>query len=174
MPSQNHMQKIILSLITTSFFALPIFAEKIPVEGWYKSLGGERGDSWLDSGMRRHFIDFETTADVTLYGEGFGLKAKVQAAWALSMLDKVMNGSIVSRHTWTSENDAESKFVGHSKCDLTSGSATCVMWFKGFGKYEGKIMELTFNEKDAAETEVDDNPNLYMLEGIVMDEPSSE
>ena len=32
-------------------------------------------------------------------------------------------------------------------------------------------MELTFNEKDAAETEEDDNPNLYMLEGIVMNEP---
>ena len=45
------------------------------------------------------------------------------------------------------------------------------MWFKGYGEYEGKIMELTFNEKDAAETDKDDNPNLYMLEGIVMDEP---
>ena len=64
----------------------------------------------------RHFIDFKTFADVTLY-EGFGFKAKVQADWALSKL-------------------------------LTSGSATCVMWFKGFGEYDGKIMELTFNEKD--------------------------
>ncbi len=168
------MKKIILNLIVYCFFVSPIFAEKIPVEGWYKSLGGERGDSWLDSGMRRHFIDFKTFADVTLYGEGFGFKAKVQADWALSMLDKVMNGSIVSRHIWTSENDSNSKFVGHSKCTLTSGSATCVMWFKGFGEYDGKIMELTFNEKDAAETEEDDNPNLYMLEGIVMNEPKSE
>ena len=121
--------------------------------------------------MRRHFIDYNSTADVTLYGEGFGFKAKAQSSWALSMLDKRINGSIVSTNIWASENDPESKFVGHSKCNLTSGSATCVMWFKGFGKYEGKIMELTFNEKDAAETEDDDNPNLYMLEGIVMDEP---
>ena len=30
------------------------------------------------------------------------------------------------------------------------------------------------NEKDAAETEEDDNPNLYMLEGIVMDEPTDD
>ena len=35
-------------------------------------------------------------------------------------------------------------------------------------------MELTFNEKDAAETDKDDNPNLYMLEGIVMNEPKGE
>ena len=90
------------------------------------------------------------------------------------MLDKVINGSIVVRHIWTSENDSNLKFVGHSKCDLTSGSATCVMWFKGFGKFDGKIMELTLNEKDAAETEEDDNPNLYMLEGIVMNEPIDE
>ena len=165
------MKRITLNLIAFSIFASPIFADRIPVEGWYKSLGGKRGDSWLDSGMRRHFIDFKATADVTLYGEGFGFKAKVQSDWALSMLDKVMNGSIVARHIWTSENDSNSKFVGHSKCDLTSGSATCVMWFKGFGKFDGKIMELTFNEKDAAETEENDNPNLYMLEGIVMDEP---
>ena len=45
---------------------------------------------------------------------------------------------------------------------------------KGYGEYDGKIMELTFNEKDAAENEKDENPNLYMLEGIVMDEPSTE
>ena len=32
-------------------------------------------------------------------------------------------------------------------------------------------MELASNEKDAAETDSDDNPNFYMLEGIVMDEP---
>ena len=124
--------------------------------------------------MRRHFIDFKATADETLYGEGFGFKAKVQSDWALSMLDKVMNGSIVARHIWTSENDSNLKFVGHSKCDLTSGSATCVMWFKGFGKFDGKIIELTFNEKDAAETEENDNPYLYMLEGIVMNEPIDE
>jgi hypothetical protein len=48
------------------------------------------------------------------------------------------------------------------------------MWFKGYGEFEGKIMELTFNEKDAAETNDDDNPNLYMLEGIVMDEPTAD
>ena len=35
-------------------------------------------------------------------------------------------------------------------------------------------MELTFNVKDAAETEEDDNSNLYMLEGIVMNEPIDE
>jgi hypothetical protein len=168
------MRTFVISLIGIVLLASTVLAEKIPVEGWYKSLGGKRGDSWLDSGMRRHFIDFNTTADVTLYGEEFGLKAKVQADWALSMLDKVMNGSIVSRQIWTSEDDPETKFVGHTKCDLTSGSATCVMWFKGFGEYEGKIMELTFNEKDAAETEGDNNPNLYMLEGIVMDEPADD
>ena len=92
------MKRITLNLIAFSLFASPIFADRIPVEGWYKSLGGKRGDSWLDSGMRRHFIEFKATADVTLYGEGFGFKANVQSDWALSMLDKVMNGSIVAEH----------------------------------------------------------------------------
>ena len=97
------MKRITLNLIAFSLFASPIFADRIPVEGWYKSLGGKRGDSWLDSGMRRHFIDFKATADVTLYGEGFGFKAKVQSDWALSMLDKVIDGSIVAKHIWTSQ-----------------------------------------------------------------------
>ena len=30
------------------------------------------------------------------------------------------------------------------------------------------------NEKDAAETDKDDKTNLYMLEGIVMNEPKGE
>ena len=46
---------------------------------------------------------------------------------------------------------------------MSCGSKVC--------EFEDKIMELTFNKKDAAETDKDDNPNLYMLEGIVMDEP---
>ena len=45
---------------------------------------------------------------------------------------------------------------------------------KVMGSMKAKIMELTFNEKDAAETEEDDNPNLYMLEGILMDEPADD
>ena len=85
------------------------------------------------------------------------------------------NGRIVFRAVWTSFKDSSTQFKGHADCDLTSGSTTCVMWFKGYGEYEGKIMELTMNEKDAAETEEeDDNPNLYMLEGIVMDEPTDD
>ena len=93
------MRTFVTSLIGIVLLASAVLAEKIPVEGWYKSLGGKRGDSWLDSGMRRHFIDFNTTADVTLYGEGFGFKAKSEASWALSMLDKRINGSIVNTTT---------------------------------------------------------------------------
>ena len=50
------------------------------------------------------------------------------------------------------------------------------MWFKGYSDYEGKIMELTLNEKDstASEDDPDTGPNLYMLEGIVMNEPIDE
>ena len=81
---------------------------------------------------------------------------------------------MVANVLYKSEKNDSSYFQGHGSCDLTAGSATCVMWLKGFGEYDGKIMELTFNEKDAAETEEDDNPNLYMLEGIVMNEPIDE
>ena len=81
---------------------------------------------------------------------------------------------MVANVLYKSEKNDSSYFQGHQSCDLTAGSATCVMWLKGFGEYDGKIMELTFNEKDAAETEEDDNPNLYMLEGIVMNEPIDE
>ncbi len=111
---------------------------------------------------------------MTLYEEGFGFKGKSEADWGLSILDKYLNGRIVLREIWTSDKDPSTQFKGHADCDLTSGSTTCVMWFKGYGEYEGKIMELTFNEKDAAETEEDDNPNLYMLEGILMDEPADD
>ena len=91
-----------------------------------------------------------------------------------TLLDDNANGEIETKEIWTSDKDPSTQFKGHADCDLTSGSTTCVMWFKGYGEFEGKIMELTFNEKDAAETDDDDNPNLYMLEGIVMDEPTAD
>ena len=48
------------------------------------------------------------------------------------------------------------------------------MWFKGFGEFKGKILELNLNEKDAVETDEKEGPNLYILEGIFMDEPTGE
>ena len=77
---------------------------------------------------------------------------------------------------YKSEKNDSSYFQVHANCDLIAGSATCVMWFKGFGKFDGKIMELTLNEKDSAasEDDPDTGPNLYMLEGIVMNETNLE
>ena len=48
------------------------------------------------------------------------------------------------------------------------------MWFKGFGEFKGKILELNFNEKDAVETDEKEGPNLYIIEGSFMDEPTDE
>ena len=53
------------------------------------------------------------------------------------------------------------------------------MWFKGIGDYQGKIMELSFNEIDV-NTPNRRNPNLddpersnniFALEGFMIDEP---
>ena len=165
------MKNVFSALIALSISTSPVYAQKIPIEGWIKSNGIEFGDSWLDSGKRKHFFSATGRGEMTLYGEGFGFKGKSEADWGLSILDKYINGRIVLREIWTSDKDPSTQFKGHADCGLTSGSTTCVMWFKGYGEFEGKIMELTFNEKDAAETDKDDNPNLYMLEGIVMDEP---
>ena len=174
MSTQNYMRKIILSLIAISVFASPILAEKIPVEGWFKGTSTKVGEMWRDSGRRKHFVSAKSTGEITLYGEGFGFKGKAESDWGLAMLDDYGNGRIVTKETWTAEKDSTVQFRGHASCELTSASTTCVMWFKGYNQYKGKILELTFNEKDAAENEEDENPNLYMLEGIVMDEPSAE
>ena len=48
------------------------------------------------------------------------------------------------------------------------------MWFKGFGEFKGKILELNFNEKDSIETDEKEGLNLYILEGSFMDEPTDE
>ena len=111
---------------------------------------------------------------MTIYGEGFGFKGKAESDWALSIFDKYINGSIVLRSIWTSEKDSLSGFKGHQRCELTGGSTSCVMWFKGFGEFKGKILELNFNEKDAVETDEKEGPNLYILEGSFMDEPTDE
>ena len=47
------------------------------------------------------------------------------------------------------------------------------MWFDGYGEFEGKILELSLNEKEQIDKENVSGFDLYMLEGLVMDEPSS-
>ena len=168
------MKKIILSLIAFGFFAYPIFAEKIPVEGWFKTTSAKRGKTWRDSGNRIHFLSFKHMGEITIYGEDFGIKGEAQFDYGMNVFDKHQNALVTAKVTYTSEKKRSSYFQGHMTCDLTAGSATCVQWFKGFGEYDGKIMELTLNEKDSAasEDDPDTGPNLYMLEGIVMNEPN--
>ena len=50
------------------------------------------------------------------------------------------------------------------------------MWFKGFGEYDGRTMELSLNEVDVNESNYTqnraaDSPNVYVLEGKIIDEP---
>ena len=86
-----------------------------------------------------------------------------------------MNGRISTRHIWISDKDPATKFKGHNICELTAGSASCVLWLKGYGEFAGKILELNTNEKDDAAREGDESgPNVYILEGYLMDEPKEE
>ncbi len=174
MISQNHIKKVILSLIVVSLIVPSIFAERIPVDGWAKSIGkAQFGDSWKDSEQRTHYVSAKSIGEISIYGESFGFKGKSESEWSLSFHDKHINRRIISKTTWTSEKNPSSKFRGHGICDLTAGAATCASWLKGYGEYDGKILELTRNESASASRENDDSsgPNLYKLEGIVMDEP---
>ena len=45
------------------------------------------------------------------------------------------------------------------------------MWFDGYGEFEGKILELSLNEKEQIDKEDASGFDLYMLEGLVMNEP---
>ena len=168
------IKKILSALLVLGLLASPLFAVKIPVEGWFKTTKADRGRTWRDSGNRIHFLEFKHLGEITIYGEGFGIKGGAEFDYGMNFFDKHQNARVTGKATYTSEKKNSSYFQGHMTCDLTAGSATCVQWFKGFGEYEGKIMELTLNEKDSAASkdDPDTGPNLYMLEGIVMDEPS--
>jgi hypothetical protein len=168
------MKTVTTALLGLVLLGSPVMAQRIPVEGWYKTISTELGKKWTDSGNRTHFVSVKSTAEVTIYGEGFGFKGNSESDWGLSIFDKYLNGSIVAQNNWTSVKNPSSGFRGHMRCDLTAGSTICAMWFDGYGEFEGKILELSFNEKDAVETDEQAGPNLYILEGIVMDEPTGE
>jgi hypothetical protein len=170
------MKSVITTLLSLLLLGSPVMAERIPVEGWFKTTSTERGKTWRDSGNRIHFLSFKHMGEITIYGEGFGIKGGAQFDYGMNVFDKYQNASVTAKVNYTSEKKKSSYFQGHMTCNLTAGSATCVQWFKGFGEYDGKIMELTLNEKDSAasEDDPDTGPNLYMLEGIVMDEPTGE
>ena len=126
--------------------------------------------------MRVHFISFKHLGEITIYGEGFGLKGNAELDYSLNIFDRHQNARVVANVLYKSEKNDSSYFQGHGSCDLTAGSATCVMWFKGFGEYDGKIMELSLNEVDVNESNYTqnrtaDSPNVYALEGKIIDEP---
>ena len=73
------MKKVITTLLSLLLLGSTILAEKIPVEGWLKSTGSEFGEKWKDSGRRTHFFSVKGTAEVTIYGEGFGFKGKAES-----------------------------------------------------------------------------------------------
>jgi hypothetical protein len=112
----------------------PVMAERIPVEGWFKTTSAERGKTWRDSGNRIHFLSFKHMGEITIYGEGFGIKGGAQFDYGMNVFDKYQNASVTAKVTYTSEKKKSSYFQGHMTCNLTAGSATCVQWFKGFGE----------------------------------------
>ena len=153
-----------------------LLAEKIHVEGYYKNSSFEIGDSWLDSGKRQHFESAKSLGEISLYSENFSFRATSVADVYLSFLDKNSNGKIIAKEVWTSSKNSSLEFKGHSSCEITGGSTICIMWFKGFGEYDGKIMELSLNEVDVNESNYTqnrtaDSPNVYALEGKIIDEP---
>ena len=82
-----------------------------------------------------------------------------------------MSGSIVARFNWISEKKSSFWICGTFTLQITAGSTVCVMWFDGYGEFEGKILELSLNEKEQIDKEDASGFDLYMLEGLVMNEP---
>ena len=89
------MNKIFSALIGLVILTSTAFSQKIPVEGW---LGPgkakeniECGESWKDSGKRTHYFVCKAPGEITLYGDGFGFKAKQEADWGLSIFDELIN-----------------------------------------------------------------------------------
>ena len=141
-----------------------------------KNSSFEIGDSWLDSGKRQHFESAKSLGEISLHSENFSFRGTSVADFSLSFLDKNSNGKIITKEVWTSSKNSSLGFKGHSSCEITGGSTICIMWFKGFGEYDGKIMELSLNEVDINESNYTqnrtaDSPNVYALEGKIIDEP---
>lgn len=169
------MKTVAATLLMLALVHAPVFAQKTPVGGFIKSTGYEFGEKWLDSGRRTHFFSVKSTSEVTVFGENVGFRGKAELDWGFTIVDKFMNGRISTRHIWTSDKDPATKFKGHNICELTAGSASCVLWLKGYGEFAGKILELNTNEKDDAAREgAESGPNVYILEGYLMDEPKEE
>ena len=84
------------------------------------------------------FTSFKHLGENTIYGEGFGLKGNAELDYSLNIFDKHQNARVVANVLYKSEKNDSSYFQGHGSCDLTAGSATCVMWLKGFGEYNEK------------------------------------
>ena len=169
------MKTVATTLLMLALVHAPVFAQKLLWMDSSNLLDTNSVKKWLDSGRRTHFFSVKSTSEVTVFGENVGFRGKAELDWGFTIVDKFMNGRISTRHIWTSDKDPATKFKGHNICELTAGSASCVLWLKGYGEFAGKILELNTNEKDDAAREGDESgPNVYILEGYLMDEPKEE
>ena len=173
------MKKVIGCLMMVSICTSTLLAERVHIEGYMKDSSFEAGDSWLDSGKRRHFVSAKSFGEISLYSEFFSFKGTTESDLYLSFFDSNFNGTVITKEVWKSSHNSSSGFKWHATCDITGGSIICSMWFKGIGDYQGKIMELSFNEIDV-NTPNRRNPNLddpersnniFALEGFMIDEP---
>ena len=146
------MKKFIVCLMIVTLSTSTLLAEKNMSKVIIKNSSFEIGDSWLDSGKRQHFESAKSLGEISLYSENFSFRAMSVADVYLSFLDKNSNGKIIAKEAWTSSKNSSLGFKGHSSYEITVGSTICIMWFKGFGEYDGKIMELSLNEVDVNES----------------------
>ena len=71
------MKKVIGCLVMVSICTSTLLAERVHIEGYMKDSSFEAGDSWLDSGKRRHFVSAKSFGEISLYSEFFHLRAQL-------------------------------------------------------------------------------------------------
>lgn len=132
---------------------------------------GFRG--WVDSGGRFHRNNVIAEGNFNLKGKRVKLKGKWSTLWSVVIIDAQNNGRIMGTFSVTADVDRQDTVVweGHFIFEVINGFSSGFFWGTGSGPFEGKILEFNFDEDEAAATEDNPNPNIYLLNGVITESP---
>ena len=170
------MKKIILILFVFSIAPTFLWAESNIqiIKGMSDLLKVKRSEDfkkWTDTGGRVHIQNVETKGLMSYSIDGKEYMHEIKQKFALLIQDSNKNTEIYGQFRITPEGNEKILWIGHFKVEGTNGFTYGFYWGKGENENEGKIIEWSFAEDPRNLSKNNKNPNIYLMSGIITDQP---
>ena len=125
----------------------------------------------LSTQTRVNIQNIETKGLMSYSIDGKEYMHELKQKFALLIQDSNKNTEIYGQFKITPEGNEKILWIGHFKVEGTNGFTYGFYWGKGENENEGKIIEWSFAEDPRNLSKNNKNPNIYLMSGIITDQP---